>query len=140
LLMQHGFEPMTVEVTNERRIVAWVVVLANAGSPFVCSTCIEGGRVKAIDGFTCRCNKGDMKSVARAPRFVTREDGERGLAFEARRTVADRARLSPQARVTKRSQTGIVKGSSAIEILDANGDVIEHVTSLAQRGLCCLMR
>jgi hypothetical protein len=51
LLVQHRFQPMAVRVADERRVVAGVVVLANARWSLIDTAFAERLRMEAIDRF-----------------------------------------------------------------------------------------
>src|SRR5262249_26444939 len=78
--------------------------------------------------------EGEVKAQTGRPRLGPgREDREGGLAFESWRPISYSAYVSKQAHVAERSQHGVVERGGTIEVLDPDGEMIEHIASLGEQ-------
>lgn len=129
--MHHRFKAMSVGIPNERRVVARVVVLADARRSFVHAAGAQARRVEAIDRFAIGRGEGYVKAGARGPRVMAMlDDREGGFAGESRRAVAGGARGAPEPDVAERRERRVVECGCAIEVLNAQGEVVEQGASV----------
>src|SRR5262249_27500491 len=104
--VEHRLQPVAVGVANERRVVAGIVVHANAGRTFVDTPFVQGLRMETIDRLAARGNEGDVEAWTGRLRVGTgRDDGEGRLGLVSRRPVPHAASVLPEPDMTERCQT-----------------------------------
>src|SRR5688572_10277598 len=118
---------MPVGIADKRRVVPRVVAGANPRRALVGAAGGERGGVKAIDLAARGGRERDVEAVPRESKGVAGQDREGRLAGESRRTVAGGARLVAETDMAERGEGGVVEGDRALEVGDADGDVVEHV-------------
>jgi len=125
--VEHRLQAMPVEIEDERGVVARVVAVADTGRSVVDAARGECGGVEAIHRLARGGGEREMKARTGGSRInAARKDRKRRLAGESRRTVRDVPRIVRQAHVAERCQDCVVEDRRAIEIGDAEGEVVEH--------------
>src|SRR5262249_31730867 len=132
-----GLDLVAVGIEDKGAIVVLVIDRSQAGLAVVLAAGGEGGAMERIDGLAVLGGEGDVGATAgldAAPSVDWRPDPE--LDLVGGDAVAGAALVVIEARHAERLQHGVVERLAALQVGDAERDVVEHgaVVSAATSG------